>query len=189
MGIKLAHPVTDDENFEISILIGADYYWTFVEDHIIRGTGPTAVSSKLGYLLSGPLPKYPQSSAVNLFHVSLQTPTEASDIERFWNIEATGTQPTANDSDEQFLQSYINSNITCQQDGSYSLKFPWKDSHPPLPTNYNVCNKRTRSLARRLAQTPQTFKMYSNIISEQLSRGFIERVSPTPSTKDGIGLN
>ena len=61
MGIKLAHPVTDEENFEISMLIGADYYWTFVEDHTIRGTGPTAVASKLGYLLSGILPKHPHS--------------------------------------------------------------------------------------------------------------------------------
>jgi len=44
--------------------------------------------------------------------------------------------------------------ITYQQNGSYSLKFPWKENHPPLPTNYNVCNRRMRSLARRLAQTP-----------------------------------
>lgn len=109
----------DDENFEISILIGADYYWSFVEDHIIRRTEPNAVAYKLGYL-SEPLPKYSQSCAVNLFYVSLQTPKEASDFERFWSIEATETQPTANDPDEQFLQSYINSNITCQQDGSYS---------------------------------------------------------------------
>ena len=36
MGIKLAHVVTDDENFELSVLIGADYYWTFVEDQVIR---------------------------------------------------------------------------------------------------------------------------------------------------------
>ena len=32
MGIKLAHPVTDDDNFD---LIGADYYWTFMEDQVI----------------------------------------------------------------------------------------------------------------------------------------------------------
>ena len=25
-GIKLAHPVTSDDNFEVSLLIGADYY-------------------------------------------------------------------------------------------------------------------------------------------------------------------
>ena len=184
MGIKLAHPVTDDENFEISILIGADYYWTFIEDHIIRGTGPTAVASKLGYLLSGPLPAHPHNSRISLFHVSVQSIKEASDIERFWNIESTGTQPTASNPDEQFLQSYISTNITCQQNGSYSLKFPWKENHPPLPNNYDVCNRRTRSLARRLAQTPDTFKMYSDIISDQLSRGFIERVQPIHPTNE-----
>ena len=58
--LPLAHPVTGDENFDISILIGADYYWQFIEDHTVRGNGPTAVKSKLGYLLSGPL-QLPQS--------------------------------------------------------------------------------------------------------------------------------
>ena len=48
MGIKLAYQVTDDENFELSILIGADYYKTFVEDQVMKGKGPTAVASKLG---------------------------------------------------------------------------------------------------------------------------------------------
>ena len=37
----------------ISLLIGADHYWDIVQDHIIRGNGPTAMQSKLGYLLSG----------------------------------------------------------------------------------------------------------------------------------------
>ena len=41
--------------FFITLLIGADHYWEIVEDHVIRSNGPTAVGSKLGYLLSGPL--------------------------------------------------------------------------------------------------------------------------------------
>jgi hypothetical protein len=41
--LKLAHPVTSDKNFEISLLIGADHYWDFVEDHIILGNGHTAM--------------------------------------------------------------------------------------------------------------------------------------------------
>ena len=48
-------PVTSDKNYTIPVLIGADYYWKFVQDTIIRGDGPTAQESKLGYLLSGPL--------------------------------------------------------------------------------------------------------------------------------------
>ena len=55
-GISLPHPVTrPTTNFKISLLIGADHYWDIVEDHIIRGNGPTAMNSNIGYLLSGPL--------------------------------------------------------------------------------------------------------------------------------------
>ena len=38
-GLKLAHPVTDNEDFEISLLIGADRYSDIVEDPIIWGNG------------------------------------------------------------------------------------------------------------------------------------------------------
>ena len=54
-GLQLAHPVTKSDSFEISLLIGADHYWDCVGDHTVCGNGPTAVSSKLGYLLSGPI--------------------------------------------------------------------------------------------------------------------------------------
>ena len=55
-GLTLAHPVSSAEKFEISLLIGVDYYWEIVGNHIVRRRGPTAMQSKLGYLLSGPLP-------------------------------------------------------------------------------------------------------------------------------------
>ena len=51
--LPLANHVAADD-FEIDLLIGADYYWDIVENNTVRGPGPTAVASKLGYLLSGP---------------------------------------------------------------------------------------------------------------------------------------
>ena len=50
--VSVAHPVTSNNTFTISLLIGTDYYWKFVQDTIIRGDGPIAQESKLGYLLS-----------------------------------------------------------------------------------------------------------------------------------------
>jgi len=41
-------------SFGISLLIAADYYWMTVEDTVVRGPGPTAVASKLGYILFQP---------------------------------------------------------------------------------------------------------------------------------------
>ena len=67
--------------------------------------------------------------------------------------------------------------ISVQADGAYSLKFPWKNAHPPLPSNYGVCTRRTRSMAYRLARTPQLLTMYDAIIREQEAKGFIEKVN------------
>lgn len=186
-GLRLAHPVTRSDSFEISLLIGADHYWDLVGDHTVRGNGPTAVSSKLGYLLSGPV------SAVN----SLQTRSttslvcmvtshkqEEKDLLNLWSVESIGiSPPTSLDPDEQFLQNYSTFSISQCPDGSYMARFLWKCPHPPLPTNFNICKWRTCSLVRRLSQTPYLLSKYGEIIADQLQHGFIERVKePNKST-------
>ena len=75
--LYLTHPLTAEKEFEISHLIGADYYWDIVGDYIVRGMRPSAVESKLGYLLSGPIqPKDTQSTTAYVL------------MERFWNLES-----------------------------------------------------------------------------------------------------
>ena len=90
--IPLAHPVTTDRQFQILLLIGADYYWSIIENHIIRGNGPTAVKSKLGYLLSGPMPTTSDSSTA-ILHTTILETTEYY-LQKFWIIESTGTSPS-----------------------------------------------------------------------------------------------
>lgn len=184
-GLQLAHPVTMAENFEISLLVGADFYWDLVGDHIIRGDGPTAMSSKLGYLLSGPvlLPR-PPSAAVNILHVAAEHEQEEQNLLRFWQVEDTAITPAEQKSqDHKFLKTYCESHITRQDDGTYCASLPWKPEHPPLPDNFSVCQKRTRSLAFRLAQSAGLLQTYDNILKEQLNRDFIEPV-PNPKNSD-----
>ena len=179
-GLQLAHPVTRSDSFEISLLIGADHYWDLVGDHTVRGNGPTAVSSKLGYLLSGPIsPINPQHPANPTTLVCMITShkQEEQDLQNLWSVESIGISPaTPLDPDEQFVQNYSSSSICQCTDGSYMARFPWKEQHPPLPTNFNICKRRTHSLVRRLSQTPQLLSTYGAIIADQLRRGFIERV-------------
>ena len=158
-GLPLAHPVTTDNDFKISLLIGADYYWDIVEDHIVRGNGPTAIASKLGYLLSGPLSSTRSQDVVtNILHVATQHGDEECNLQRFWNLEATETE-VENNVDKKFLDDYSEHCITRLQDGSYCAKLPWKESHPPLPSNFNIC-WRTRSLAYQLSQTPELLRQH-----------------------------
>ena len=80
-GLKLTHPVGSDNKFEITLLIGADFYWNLVQDKIIRGNGPTAVESKIGYLLSGPLSSSHSDADIDVLHMAV---TQCDDT-RFWD--------------------------------------------------------------------------------------------------------
>ena len=88
--MDLAHLITHSSDFEITVLIGADFYWQVVEDKIILGNGPTAVQSKLGYLLSGPVPS-PKSTDLNVFHAVAQLLDDFSTVPKFWEVESAGT--------------------------------------------------------------------------------------------------
>ena len=172
-GLQLAHPISSAERFSITLLIGSDQYWNIVEDHVVRGNGPTAVASKLGYLLSGPLETSNQCQTVaSTLHVATQ---QTPNLEKFWSVEAVGITPV-NYPNNTFLDTYINSSVDCLSDGSYRVRFPWKDSHPPLPTNYSTCSHRTRTLVPKLALTPSLLSKYSDILEDQERRGFIEQV-------------
>ena len=69
--LHLNHVISDSDDINISMLIGADGYWSIVQEAVIRGPGPTAVQSRLGYLLSGPLYNYTTSITFSVLHVQL----------------------------------------------------------------------------------------------------------------------
>ena len=173
------------EKFEISLLIGADFYWDLVGDHIVRGNRPTAMSPKLGHLLSGPvlLPHLP-SATVNILHMAAEHEQEEQNLLKFWQVEDTAITPAEQKSqDHKFLKSYCESLIIQQDGGTYCARLPWKPEHPPLPDNFNVCQKCTRSLAHQLTQSAGLLETYNKILEEQLSKDFIKPV-PSPKKSD-----
>jgi len=112
----------------------------------------------------------------NLHIAILSCPVEGNNM-WFWDSKskAAGEAP-----DNTFLGKYIRAHITTQPDRTYNLRFPWKNSHPPLPSNYTVSSKKkTKSLAVRLTKTPGLLKTYGGIIKEQEKWGFIEKVNIT----------
>ena len=174
--LKLAHPLTSDDQFHISLLIGADHYWDIVENDIIRGPDRTAAKSKIGYLLSGPITNPPSTSSTinaNILKVIVSTESENKALERFWNLESIGILPN---------ETEANKTQTVSEYDQYCAKLPWKDSHPPLPTNLSIARGRTRSTIPRLSKEPRMLAAYDQIIQEQLQRGFIEKVTHPQST-------
>ncbi|XP_063435623.1 uncharacterized protein LOC134716543 [Mytilus trossulus] len=184
-GLKLAHPLSGHDVFCVNLLIGADHYWDFMEDKIIRGNGPTAVKSRIGYLLSGPTQKSTEGTT-SMMNILIGHKEEEYDLENFWKIESLGITPQNKEkSNAEYLENFISTNIsydanTCK----YTAKLPWKDDHEPLPSNIDIARRRTENVVRRLSNDPFLLRKYGEIINDQEKRGFIERIdNPTTSTE------
>ena len=70
---------------KINLKSRSDYYWDIVdivEDKVIRGPGPTAVKSRLGYFLSGPMINSTGSTiSASMFNVLVQHKREEVGLE------------------------------------------------------------------------------------------------------------
>ena len=185
-GLQLADEL-DDNCGSIDVLIGSDYYWEIVGGETVRGDhGPTAISSKFGWLLSGPLRDSVTSDTVssNLV-ISGDCPFAPhendeliSNLERFWKTESIGIQEAKEDvfqRKEEF--------VSVKHNGErYEIELPWKNDCLPIPDNYNLCYNRLKSMHHKLSKTPEVLREYDGIIQEQLASGIIEKV-PNPEVE------
>ena len=61
--LELADSCSDDSTLEVDVLIGSDYYWDLATGEVRRGeSGPVAINTRLGWVLSGPAPPNRQES-------------------------------------------------------------------------------------------------------------------------------
>ncbi len=163
------------DELEIDVLVGADYLWNFQKECTIRGgpDEPVAVETELGWVLSGPMKKQTSNEVtttqVNLV-ASVLDEKSVSEVHKLWDLETFGISPLQNEVYQEFSE-----NITFDA-GRYSVKLPWKEGHPELPTNYPTSLRRLKSQVARLEKEPEVLWEYAAIIKDQLETGVIERV-------------
>lgn len=115
---------------DIEMLIGADYHWDLTIGHTRRGdSGPVAIHTKLGWVLSGPAPTVAKDHcSTNLMTVhNADVTTQTSSIsnldnilQSFWQLESLGIK----DIDNNVLTEF-DKNIQFK-DGRYEVSLPWK---------------------------------------------------------------
>ena len=98
-GLDLADHCCDDQQLDMDILIGCDHYWRLVTSQVIcKGDGPTAVHTRLEWVLSGLVNEtvWLDSAAILTTNQSLLADTYVSedgpqDLDRrlktFWDLE------------------------------------------------------------------------------------------------------
>ena len=184
-GLELADYSNDNNSDSIDILIGADHYWDVVTGDIVRGeSGPTAISSKLGWLLSGRTEsngKDEDPAVANLIltgesndrtSVLNHNDKIVDSLKRFWETESIGIiekPPELNEGDK-FIRDI---RFTGQR---YEVGLPWKEERPEIGADYELCHNRLRSLYNKLKREPELLKEYDKSIQDQLASGIIELV-------------
>ena len=165
---------------QVDLLIGSDYYWQLTTGEIRRGEdGPVALHTRFGWVLSGPIAAVNQeTSAVNLITTHPVRIDEESDrlkelddrLRSFWNLESLGVGIE----EDPMLEEFNNS--ICFKEGRYEVSLPWRESHAPLPTNYQLAARRLQGLHRRLRQDPTVLEEYDKIIQDQVKKGIVQTV-------------
>ena len=183
LDLDLADPPSSGPE-AIDILIGSDWYWNIVGGEVIRTQGgPTAVCSKLGWLLSGTV-----SSDTSLHHVSSNlvlcqgvtvfSPPEPVDhlrtaLESFWETETIGIKEP---SDSECAGGLFLKDVKFTNN-RYEVSLPWNRDRLEVPDHFDLCKNRLKYLQRRLKSRPTVMLEYHRIIKDQLRNGILEPVS------------
>ena len=119
-GLNLADDSDRSESLAISILIGADHYWKLATGRVRRGkTGPTAIETVLGWVLSGPVPGITcgetSTNLISAHALKLETSVlQCHDcdldqrLKKFWDLETLGIKEGESQEWRQFVQNRVN---------------------------------------------------------------------------------
>ena len=186
-GFELADHDPSSDGGKIDILIGSDHYWEVVTGEIVRdASGPVAISSKFGWILSGPVRDGSVPQGFTTASLVLQGSEVADpcrnqigtslneELRRFWETEAIGItdNPEHPEPDGQFLHS-VKFDV---KQGRYEVCLPWRVDCKPSSTNYDICLFRLQHLRSRLKMNRVLAQEYADTFNKQVESGITERV-------------
>ena len=129
-----------------------------MSDNTLRAeNGPTAIYTKLGWVLSGPVPLLAvTTNFIETYTLSVDTQLDDK-LKKFWDLETLGIT----DNDES-LHNELDIHYKC---GRYEVSLPWKEPYPTLPSNYDLSLKRLKGQLYRLHRDPLVLEEYNAIIT------------------------
>ena len=189
-GLTLAEDLMQDSHAEINTLLGSDQIWNFLNGQTIRRQGgPVAVSTKFGYVLSGPVNNVPFEEVITNFVTAHALKADAMEVtsqeildshmKHFYDLETLGISSKEVSVHEEFLDDI-------KFNGKrYSVKLPFKETPSILMDNYNLSLNRLKGLIKCLKADPGLFQEYNSVMKEQCQRGILEDVDLSQPTTVG----
>ena len=137
-----------------------------------------AIETKLGWVSSRPA-DIPHSTNMNVSatseaHVVLmldnKAKTNESHLSKFWDLETLGITP------DELCDEPLIDPVKLNEKDRYEASLPFKEKHPLIYDNYNLCEKRLMKLYSGLKGYPELLKQYDDIVTAQKELGIAEDV-------------
>ena len=103
---------------------------------------------------------------------TLLFPSPPPKCTRFWELESIGIL-----NKEKQPYNYFEENICKNQENPYEVKLPFKENHPLIHDNFQMCKERLLKLHKKVKNDPEVLSQYNEIFEEQRRLGIIETVS------------
>ena len=172
-GLKLAFDYSSSDvcSVPIDVLVGMDYYWSFIGRRLIDlEHGLVAQDSLFGWLLSGGSKGNKNATAYQMLIVGDVGSGIESGLRSFWELESIGIKAEEGRPEEQysFEPDFV--------DGRYEVGLPWK-CKDSLMNNVLIAKARLDRLMNKLDKDPELKLRYHEVLRSMEEDGIIEEVS------------
>ena len=100
-------------------------------------------------------------------------------MKRFLGLESVGIL-----NKEKQPYNYFEENICKNQENRYEGKLPFKENHPLIHDNFQMCKERLLKLHKKLKNDPEISSQFNEIFEEQKCLGIIETVLETGKKRE-----
>ncbi|XP_078357270.1 uncharacterized protein LOC144642154 [Oculina patagonica] len=169
------------EEQEIDVLIGLNFYYSFVTRDIVRGGSSelVAVRTTLGWVFCGPTGGHDQECTVSM-NVQISVEEQLNEtLQKFWDLESIGVRPAESSifttHAEDVVLKKFKETLT-YNDGRYEVSLPWKEDRVSLKYNYRQAERRLYNLEKKLLHEPMKAVSYREAINKYVENGVAEEV-------------
>lgn len=178
--LELAEEIDCQEEIEIDILIGIEHEWDFYLERVLKPIGkesPALLETKLGWVLTGSMPRARNAQAQQALSLINVTNQELNDnLKKFWELESLGIQPSEEktvDEDDQLAIQLFKENLKFTGD-CYEVALPIPKGKEVLMNNRESAVKRLQQQEKRMERDPSLKKAYIDTMEEYLREGWAE---------------
>ncbi|UYV61483.1 hypothetical protein LAZ67_1005017, partial [Cordylochernes scorpioides] len=170
-GLILADP-SYFKSREIDVILGSDIVFNLIQEGRRNENEPSAIHSKLGWLVYGPTSVSERQSFRNMAHFSSELESEDL-IKRFWELESIPLEeiPTKEEKD---CESHYLKNVVRDESGRYIVRLPFKESAEKLGQSKSIAISRFLNLEKRLEQNEKIYVQYKQFMNEYIRLGHMQ---------------